>query len=137
MSTVYVVSDSRVVAGSLVSALDFVSTDITTFESAQDFLRTCYHRAPALAVLDMQVTNMGGIAIAMDLHLEESGGRLPHIPVLLVLDRQADVFLAKRAKVEGYVIKPIQGIKLADAAKMVLAGKQYYDDGHAPKTVVA
>jgi hypothetical protein len=46
-------------------------------------------------VLDLQIGNMGGIAVAIDLHLEESGGRLPR-SILLLLDREADRFLARR-----------------------------------------
>ena len=48
-------------------------------------------------MLDLQIGNMGGMAACMALHLEESGGRLPHLPVLMLLDRQADVFLARRS----------------------------------------
>ena len=44
-------------------------------------------KAPHLVVLDMQIGNMGGMAACMALHLEESGGRLPHLPVLMLLDR--------------------------------------------------
>jgi CheY-like chemotaxis protein len=50
---------------------------------------------PDLVILDLQIGNMGGIAAAIDLHLEESGGRLPHVPILLLLDREADRFLAR------------------------------------------
>ncbi len=135
MSKVYVVSDSRIVLNELVSALDFISTDITTFEAAPEFLSACYKKSPDLAVLDMQVKNMGGIAISMELHLEESGGRLPHVPILLLLDRRADVFLAKRAKVEGYLVKPLESINLGEAATAVLSGHLYHDRGKAPKTV--
>jgi CheY-like chemotaxis protein len=44
---------------------------------------------PDLVILDLQIANMGGIAVAIDLHLEEGAGRLPHVPILLLLDRGA------------------------------------------------
>ena len=56
---------------------------------------------------------MGGMATCMDLRLEESGGRLPHVPVLMLLDRRADVFLARRAGADGWVVKPLDSIRLA------------------------
>ena len=37
---------------------------------------------PDLVVLDMQIGNMGGLAIAIDLRLEEGAHRLPYVPVL-------------------------------------------------------
>ena len=43
---------------------------------------------PDLVVLDLQIGNMGGIAVAIDLRLEEAAGRLPEVPILLLLDRE-------------------------------------------------
>ena len=40
------------------------------------------------ALLDLQIGTMGGMAVTLDLRLEESGGRLPHVPVVMLLDQQ-------------------------------------------------
>ena len=79
------------------------------------------HR-PDLAILDLQIGTMGGVAVCLDLRLEESAGRLPHVPVLMLLDRSADVFLAQRPGAEGWLIKPLDAIRLRRAARMILAG---------------
>ena len=42
---------------------------------------------PDLAILDLQIGTMGGMAVTMDLRLDESAGVLPHVPVLMLLDR--------------------------------------------------
>jgi CheY-like chemotaxis protein len=78
------------------------------------------HR-PDLVVLDLQIANMGGIAVAIDLRNEESGGRLPHSTILLLLDREADRFLAARADVEAVLVKPVDPGTLRRAAKALLA----------------
>ena len=88
-----------------------------------------------LAVVDLQVGAMGGFAVCMDLHLEESGGRIPHVPVLLLLDRRADVFLAKRADAEGFLVKPLDPIRLRRAVQAVLAGERFADESYKPATV--
>lgn len=62
---------------------------------------------PNLVICDMQIGNMGGIAVTHDLRLEESGGRLGRVPILLLLDREADRFLAKRCGADGALLKPI------------------------------
>jgi DNA-binding response OmpR family regulator len=85
-----------------------------------------------LAILDLQIGNMGGMATCMDLRLEESGGRLPHVPVLMLLDRRADVFLARRSGAEGWVVKPLDPIRLRKAVKAVLAGAAYHDRSFQP-----
>jgi DNA-binding response OmpR family regulator len=75
---------------------------------------------PDLVVLDLQIANMGGIAVAIDLRNEESGGRLPHCIILLLLDREADRFLAARADVDGVLVKPVDPGTLRRAAKALL-----------------
>ena len=54
-------------------------------------------RAVRHRVLDLQIGSMGGMAVTMALRLDESSGRLPHVPVLMLLDRVADVHLAGAA----------------------------------------
>jgi CheY-like chemotaxis protein len=75
---------------------------------------------PDLVVLDLQIANMGGIAVAIDLRNEQSGGRLPHSTILLLLDREADRFLAARADVDGVLVKPVDPGTLRRAAKALL-----------------
>ena len=92
-------------------------------------------KAPDLVVLDLQIGNMGGMATCIDLRLEESAGRLPRVPVLMLLDRRPDVFLAKRAGADGWVVKPLDPIRLRRAIKALLAGGVYEDDAHRPVEV--
>lgn len=92
-------------------------------------------RAPDLAVIDLQIGNMGGMAVCLDLRLEESGARLPHVPVLMLLDRRADVFLARRARAEGWVVKPLDPMRLRRAITELLAGRTYEDAAYRPVTV--
>ena len=65
---------------------------------------------------------MGGIAVALDLRLEADAGRLDPRPVLLVLDRRADVFMARRSGAEGWILKPLDPIRLRKAVAALLAG---------------
>ncbi len=90
---------------------------------------------PDLVILDLQIGNMGAMATCMDLRLEESAGRLDHVPVLFLLDRRADVFLARRAEAEGWVIKPLDPIRLRKAIRTLLAGERYEDPSYRPPTV--
>ena len=77
---------------------------------------------PDLVVLDLQIGNMGGIAACLDLRLDESVGKLEHTPVLLLLDREADVFLAERAEADAWIVKPLDPFALRRAASGLLAG---------------
>ena len=82
---------------------------------------------PALVVLDLQIGNMGGMAACMDLRLEAGAGRLPDVAVLMLLDREADVFLAQRSDADGWLIKPLDAFRLRRAATALLAGGDYHE----------
>src|SRR4029079_11446080 len=66
----------------------------------QDVRAAVSEYEPDVVILDMQIGNMGGIAVALDMRLEQGEGRMPDAPILLLLDREADGFLGKRADVD-------------------------------------
>ena len=82
---------------------------------------------PDLVILDMQIGDMGAIAVTYDLRLEESGGRLPNVAVLLLLDRQADVFLARQCRADGWLVKPLDPIRVRKAMTAIMAGGRFED----------
>ncbi|NND74246.1 MAG: response regulator transcription factor [Ilumatobacter sp.] len=90
---------------------------------------------PDLAILDMQIGSMGGMAVTMSLRLDESSGTLPHVPILMLLDRAADLHLARRSGAEGWLIKPLDSLRLKRAAKAILAGDTYTEGVPKPAVV--
>jgi DNA-binding response OmpR family regulator len=99
-------------------------------------VRTSLNVAPAdLAIIDMQIGTMGGVAVALDLRLEADAQRLDPVPVLLILDRRADVFLARRSGVEGWLVKPLDPLRVRRAVRALLGGGTWYDTSYAPDPV--
>jgi DNA-binding response OmpR family regulator len=90
---------------------------------------------PDLVILDLQIGNMGAMAACMELRLEESAGRIDHVPVLLLLDRRADVFLARRTEAEGWIVKPLDPIRLRKAVRALIAGARFEDPSQRPPTI--
>lgn len=82
-------------------------------------------RVPDVAILDLQIGSMGGMAVTMALRLDESAGVLPHVKVLMLLDRRADLHLARRSAAEGWLIKPLDSLRLKRAVRTVLGGGVY------------
>ena len=80
---------------------------------------------PDLAIFDLQIGSMGGMAVTMALRLDESAGVLDHVPVLMLLDRRADLHLARRSAAEGWLIKPLDSLRLRRAADAIVAGGTY------------
>jgi DNA-binding response OmpR family regulator len=77
-------------------------------------------RHPDLAVLDLQIGSMGAMAVTMGLRLDESAELLAHVRVLMLLDRKADVHLAKRCGAEEWLVKPVDALTLKRAAWRVM-----------------
>lgn len=135
MSYVILVSDARTVLNDLAAVLDDGTNEIVELSAGTDVRRAVTDDPPDLLIADCQIRNMGGIAVCHDLKLEESGGRIPHVPVLVLLDRRADVFLAKRCGAEGYLVKPYDPVRLGRAVDALLAGGTYYDATYTPAPV--
>src|SRR5665213_2901399 len=130
MAQIVLISDASVVLDELLAVVDDGEHGITSLRSADHLRATVNELQPDLVITDCQIQNMGGIAICHDLKLEESGGRLPAVPVLILLDRRADVFLANRSGAEGYLIKPLDPIRLRRSVESLLSGGTYHDDSY-------
>ncbi len=137
MARIVIVADTSAVLAEVRAALDDGESSIVELRSGTAVRAEVALDPPDLVVTDFQVQSMGGVAVALDLKLEESGGRLPHVPVLVLLDRRADVFLAKRSAAEGYVVKPLDPIRLRRAARSLLEGGTFHDDSFRPLSVPA
>jgi DNA-binding response OmpR family regulator len=87
---------------------------------------------PDLVFLDLQIGTMGGVAACLDLRLEESGGRVPPQNILLLLDREADRFIARRAGADGWLVKPLDAGRLRRAAAAIDAGSTWRERDEAP-----
>jgi DNA-binding response OmpR family regulator len=137
VEVILIVSDSESVLEELRSALEDDETEVRELRAGEDVRPAVEQDPPDLVITDMQVGNMGGMAICLDLHLEESGGRIPHVPVVILLDRRADVFLAQRSASEGWLVKPLDAIRIRRAARAVLDGGTFHDESYKPLPLAA
>lgn len=134
MPDVLVVSDSPAVRAEVKAAIADRGTTVWELTHGAEVLAAVKEKTPDLAILDLQIGKMGGMATCMELQLEEGAGRLPHVPVLMLLDRRADVFLARRSAAQGWVVKPLDPLRLARAVREVAAGGTYHDQSFLPVT---
>ena len=135
MPEVLIVSDSALVRAEVRSALPEDSIGVRELTRGSEVRAAVAKKAPDLVVLDLQIGKMGGMATTQELHLEEGAGRLGHVPVLMLLDRRADVFLARRSNAEGWVVKPLDPLRMEKAISAVMAGGRFEDDSYLPVSV--
>lgn len=76
---------------------------------------------PDLVILDLQIGNMGGVAASIDLRHESDSGRLPRVRILMLLDRDADRWIAQEARADAELLKPVTSFGLRRAVAAVLS----------------
>lgn len=132
MADFLVATDSPQLFDELRSVLGGPGQKVRWVRSGYDVREAANRRPPDLAVLDMQIGSMGGIGVHLDLRLEVDANRMDPFPTLLLLDRRADVFMARRSGVDGWLLKPLDPIRIRRAVAALLAGANYFDETYAP-----
>jgi len=122
---VLIATDADEVLDEVDAALADDTTRVVRVRAGRDVDAAVRELEPDLVVLDLQIGNMGGVATALGLRNEESFGRIPEQTVLMLLDRTADVFLARRADADGWLVKPLDALRVRRAAEQVLGGGTY------------
>ena len=122
MTEILVATDADAVFAEVEAALVDEITSVVRVREGQAVADRVDESFFNLVVLDLQIGNMGGIATCINLRHEAGAGRLREVPVLMLLDRQADVFLAKRSGADGWVVKPLDAFTLRRAASAILDG---------------
>jgi len=136
VQTILVASDAptlRKEVEAVISAPDIEVCSVTTGPEVITFVGDV---SPDLVILDMQMGNMGAMAVCLELRLQESYDALDHVPVLMLLDRRPDVFLARRSGAEGWLVKPLDPLRLRKAVSVLLDDGTYADTSYMPVPVL-
>jgi len=120
MPKILVVADTPWVKNDVHAALSLPGYEITDHDDPRTLVEAVTEHSPDVAVIDLQVAAMGGMAMARVLKEAAQAPEFPEIPIVLLLDRSADTFLAKRAAVAAWVIKPFDTVELRSAVTAVL-----------------
>lgn len=119
---VILATDADWLVDDVVAALGGPETTFTHCRDGRSVVGVVKARTPDLVILDLQSGTMGGVAVTMDLRLDESGGALPHVAILMLLDRAADIHMARRSGADGWLIKPLDPLRLRRASKAIAGG---------------
>ena len=133
---IVIAADSQSLFDEIRSVLEDPDTVVRWVRRGEDVREDVNLRPADLVIADMQIGAMGGVAVALDLKLEADAGRSEPCPVLLILDRRPDVFMARRSGADGWVVKPLDPIRLRTAVTALLAGGTWHDASFTPQPVV-
>ena len=135
VANVLIASDLVSLRAELRSMLESPEIAIIEASSGPDVRQLVNAGGIDLVIMDMQIGSMGAMAICLDMRHEESYGAAGHVPVLMLLDRRPDVFLARRSGAEGFVVKPLDPLRVRRAVRALLRGEEFEDDAWRPATV--
>ena len=127
MPTILLATDADWILEEVDAALADDDTVVYRVHAGIDVLQAINEAAPDLVILDEQIGNMGGIATCMAIRNAEGIDAIPITAVLLLLDRSHDVFQARRCDADGWLVKPLDSLRLRAAASALLAGEAYVD----------
>jgi CheY-like chemotaxis protein len=136
VQTILVASDAPTLRREIEAVISGPDVIVRAVTSGPEVISFVTDESPDLVIVDMQMGNMGGMAVCLELRLEESYDALGHIPVLMLLDRRPDVFLARRSGAEGWLVKPIDPLRLRRGVTTLLGGGTYADDSYIPVPVL-
>ncbi len=115
MIRLLLVADDRWVENDVAAAITDPGVQIDTVRSSAEATERLASHTYALVIADMQVGSMGGMAITKSLKHAMDAEDVEAAPILLLLDRPADAFLARRAGADTYLVKPFTAQELRAA----------------------
>lgn len=118
MADILVVSDAAWVVNDVRSALTDPRFRFRVVGDPQAAPLAATTEPTDVVVIDLQVGNMGGMAITRAIRDAAADGDAPRPAIILLLDRDADAFLAGRSGADGWLRKPFT----ADALRATIDG---------------
>lgn len=119
MSRLLLVSDSEWVVNDVRAGLGVGTWDLSVLAEPRDAATRVEHDIPDVVVIDLQIGSMGGMAVVRSIRAAFDEDDRPRL--VLLLDREADEFLARRAGADAWVVKPFSSHDLRLALGATLA----------------
>lgn len=112
MASIVVLTDDPWVENEVLAALSDPGTQVHVISDPRAIEEAVTEHHAEVAVIDFQVRSMGGMAVVRALRVEANVHR---VRTVLLMDRSADAFLARRAGADAYVLKPFTAQELRRA----------------------
>jgi DNA-binding response OmpR family regulator len=116
-TTIVVVSDDPLIRGEV--EYGFPSdVEVLLARDSRGALALMADRAPDVVIVDIQTGSAGGFALAREMSQTD---RLRGVPLLMLLERMQDEWLARQAGAAEAIVKPIETGELVGRAMALIA----------------
>jgi DNA-binding response OmpR family regulator len=113
MQKVLLVTDKQSVTDQVHTSLAGADVEVIDHPDSDTAAAAAYAQAVDAVLVDMQVGSMGSMAVTRDVRAKSEGAEA--IPVTILLDREADAFLAGRSGAKNWVLKGAPAVELRAA----------------------
>jgi DNA-binding response OmpR family regulator len=121
MSTLLVVADAEWVVNDVSAAVTDPGTEVRAVDDVDEAAQAVEERHYDAVIIDMQVGSSGGMAITRRLRDSMVMGAAERSPIVILLDRHADAFLARRAGADAHLLKPFTSQALREVLGAITA----------------
>ena len=121
MTRVLVVADEAWTRNDVHAALTSPDYELVDHEDPKTVANTVANGSLDAVVVDLQVSSMGGMAVTRAVRENSTVRGDETTPVVLLLDRAADTFLAGRSGAAAWVVKPFTAQELRGAVDGAVA----------------
>lgn len=111
---ILVVADEDWVLEDVTAALGESRYEITSTDDPHGVVDLCNETNPDVVIADLQVGAMGGMAVIRSIRGAIATGKMAATPTVLLMDRGADTFIARRAGADAAIRKPFGAFALRD-----------------------
>jgi DNA-binding response OmpR family regulator len=117
MRRVLLVADRQSVIDRVHAALASADVELIDHPDSDTAAETAYDKDVNIVLVDMQVGSMGAMAVTRDVRAKAGDGE--SLPVTILLDREADAFLAGRSGARNWLLKdaPVSELQAAIATE--------------------
>lgn len=112
---VLLVADEPWIRNEAIAALSDPGTVMRETSDPRRVAQLASEFQPDVVLVDLQVGSMGGMAVARALREAEFSHEIPGMRIVLLLDRNADEFIAGRSAADAWVVKPFTSQQLRAA----------------------
>lgn len=122
MAEILLVADVSWIANDVRAALSEPRFSVAAIDDPRAVIGALADSKIDILLVDLQIGSMGGMAITREVRGVAATSNSSRPAVILLLDREADAFLAGRSGADGWVRKPFSSDELRDVVDRVLAG---------------
>lgn len=105
----------------LKTAFEAPDCEVVTSYDGEEVVRLVRERSPDVVVVSSSLGQMGGFAVSREIKTSAEAGEHKEPKVVILLEREADTWLAGWSRCDAWLVKPVDPVEVADLVRSMLS----------------